>query len=97
MRHLFERSTIAGLAEIVDVLAISTAGAPTSAAGLCFGDQSRKLEPKPHIALSKARQNSAVGRPTQVRRPAALFARPVTIAHACELLAPPVVEDSLRP
>ncbi len=33
MRHLFERSTIAGLAEIVDVLAISSAGAAESAAG----------------------------------------------------------------
>jgi len=30
MRHLFERPTIAGLAEIVDVLAVSTAGAPAS-------------------------------------------------------------------
>ena len=28
MRHLFERPTIAGLAEIVDVLAVSSAGAP---------------------------------------------------------------------
>ena len=33
MRHLFERSTIAGLSEIVDVLAVSTLGAPGSAAG----------------------------------------------------------------
>jgi len=31
MRHLFERPTIAGLAEIVDVLAVLTAGAPASA------------------------------------------------------------------
>jgi amino acid adenylation domain-containing protein len=31
MRHLFERSTIAGLAEIVDVLAVSSGGTPQSA------------------------------------------------------------------
>jgi amino acid adenylation domain-containing protein len=33
MRHLFERPTIAGLAEIVDILAVSSAGSPGSAAG----------------------------------------------------------------
>jgi amino acid adenylation domain-containing protein len=33
MRHLFERSTIAGLSEVVDVLAVSAAGAPTGASG----------------------------------------------------------------
>ena len=31
MRHLFERPTIAGLAEIVDVLAVSSAGTLGSA------------------------------------------------------------------
>lgn len=33
MRHLFERSTIAGLSEVVDVLAVATPGAPDSASG----------------------------------------------------------------
>jgi amino acid adenylation domain-containing protein len=33
MRHLFERSTIAGLSEVVDVLAVSAAGAPTGDSG----------------------------------------------------------------
>jgi acyl-coenzyme A synthetase/AMP-(fatty) acid ligase/acyl carrier protein len=33
MRHLFERSTIAGLSEVVDVLAVSMSGAPSGTAG----------------------------------------------------------------
>ena len=33
MRHLFEQPTIAGLAEIVDLLAVSAAGARSGADG----------------------------------------------------------------
>ncbi|MDQ3643360.1 MAG: phosphopantetheine-binding protein, partial [Actinomycetota bacterium] len=39
MRHLFEQPTIAGLAEIVDVLAVAAAGAPRSA-----GDDREAIE-----------------------------------------------------